>query len=289
MGAVAPIEVELRDRCPRADEERRVGQSEVARGMMGDELRLVVAALARPVLVDGYMGDEVRPDSGRRPPSCDRLAERLAEPLLPAVLDGVERVADHAVEWGAPVELEEGLGQLPGKADRGPRRTRQASIEGRLAVTADRRPFRAATHAGRWQCRVEGAGCRRPHDGEGRHGRIGWSVALTRDVPVSHPALYRVRVILAVLAVLLVSVALIALKVVPVLVGIVLMVAALFGVLAIGQRRDGPRQRGYADPGAKLDAHRGVLPTAVDPQPGDPVRTHLDVDVAGANIDRGDT
>jgi hypothetical protein len=64
-----------------------------------------------------------------------------------------------------------------------------------------------------------------------------------------------------IIGVLVVGLALILLKVVPVLLGIVLIVGGLVAVLAIGDRLDRLRQRGHHDPAGSFDAGRGAVAT----------------------------
>jgi hypothetical protein len=88
-------------------------------------------------------------------------------------------------------------------------------------------------------------------------------------------------VVIAVLAVVTVVVALVLLDVVTLPIGMALVVVALFGVVAIGQRRDRGRQRGMTDGVRRLDARRGVVPTAAEPRSdGFSGLSHWEVDVA---------
>jgi hypothetical protein len=53
--------------------------------------------------MDRDMRDEVGADPDPRPASRHGYTERLGDPLLAAVLDRVQRIADDTVEWRAPI------------------------------------------------------------------------------------------------------------------------------------------------------------------------------------------
>ena len=150
------IEVELGDRGTLAREQRCVWEPQVARGRTGDELRLVVAARPRPGGVDRDMRHELCAHAHPGPAPGDRGPERLGQPLLAAVLDGVERRADGPAERRAPVELEQRGGEVTGQPDRNPGRCLQPAIQRRNARPAQRRPFTATPDALRGQRGVQG-------------------------------------------------------------------------------------------------------------------------------------
>ena len=85
---------------------------------------------------------------------------------------------------------------------------------------------------------------------------------------------------IAILGVLAICLALVMLKLVTIPIAIVLVVAGVFGVVAVGERRDQSRQRGFHDPGRHLDGQRGVLAASPDPQPAEFINVQTDVNVA---------
>ncbi len=92
-------------------------------GRGGDQLGLVVAALAAPRGVDRDRDEDVAAGARASPACGDRLAERTREPALARVLEGVERPPERARERRAPLELEQ-------RVRAGPRRARAASRRG---------------------------------------------------------------------------------------------------------------------------------------------------------------
>jgi hypothetical protein len=84
---------------------------------------------------------------------------------------------------------------------------------------------------------------------------------------------------LVVLAVVAVGLGLILVKAVPVLAGIVLIVGGLVAVLAIGERRDRPRQRGIGHGIDQLDPNRAVLPVGTEPQADQWIRDQVDANI----------
>ena len=85
--------------------------------------------------------------------------------------------------------------------------------------------------------------------------------------------------VLAVLAVLAVGLGLILMKAVPIVLGTILVVVGLVVVLAIGERRDRPRQRSFGDRMSRLDPNRAVLPVGTEPQPDQWIRDQVDVNI----------
>jgi hypothetical protein len=83
-------------------------------GVPADEPRLVVTALAFAVAMDRHVHDHVRPHTDGHPSTGHCPSERFGEPLLSLVLDRVECITHDAVERGAPFELQERLGHIPG-------------------------------------------------------------------------------------------------------------------------------------------------------------------------------
>jgi hypothetical protein len=125
-----------------------VGEREFTGRPSRDQVRLVVAAFAGSVRVDGDVCDEIRADADGCPPASDRSPERIGEALLAAVLDGVQRVTDDPAELGAPLELQERLGQLGGQADRDAACPGEPGVERRSASVADRRALHPAADTG---------------------------------------------------------------------------------------------------------------------------------------------
>ena len=146
--AVGPIKVELGDRRPLPREQRGVPEPELASGRTRRSAPPGRSRACGSVRVDRHMRDEVGADADPSPATRDGRPERVAEPLLPAVLDGVERGADRAAERGAPVELEERRRQVARQPDRDARGCSRRAIQRRAACRAERRPLAAATDAG---------------------------------------------------------------------------------------------------------------------------------------------
>ena len=85
--------------------------------------------------------------------------------------------------------------------------------------------------------------------------------------------------VLAILAVMVVGLGLILIKAVSILVGIVLIIAGLVAVLAIGDRRDRPRQRGIGEAASRLDPNRAVIPVGTEPQADQGIRDQVDANI----------
>jgi len=85
---------------------------------------------------------------------------------------------------------------------------------------------------------------------------------------------------MAILGVLAVGLALVLLKIVTIPIAAGLVVAGMFGVVAVGERRDRSRQRGVRDPGRHLDAQRGLLGASPDPQPPEFLNVQTDINLA---------
>jgi hypothetical protein len=83
------------------------------------------------------------------------------------------------------------------------------------------------------------------------------------------------------LAVVVVVLALMVLDVVSIPLGVALLVAGIFAVVAVGQRRDRSRHRGFGDVSGRLDPNRGVVPMSSEPQsdPAIAIRTQIDANV----------
>ena len=109
-----------------------------------DEGRLVVAAPAFALGVDGDRDDERRARPDPRPAPRDGAPERLGQPPLARVLQVVERGPDRPGERRAPLELEERRRDVGRKADRRPAGQREPGVEGRQARGAQRRALAAA-------------------------------------------------------------------------------------------------------------------------------------------------
>ena len=146
---------------------------------VGDQRRLVVAALAPPSLVDRDRDDDRAADAGDAPACRDRLAERLREAPLPGVLQRMEGPAHDAGERRAPLELEQRLRRALGKPERRPGRQRHAGTDPRQAAGADRRALRTAARTARRQREIQQAPDRGPR---GRHGGRASRAPLTRDL-----------------------------------------------------------------------------------------------------------
>ena len=159
-----------RDRTGRSSTAARsrrgaIGSPRASAATAGDQLRLVVAASARPLRVDGN-----RHERGRHRPRHAASARATASPSgrgearLAAVFQLVERAPDDPAERRAPLELEERRRQLRRQADRNPRRPAPAARRAPAGTVADRRRPRGRSPGRR-------AGNARSSSATGRRGR----------------------------------------------------------------------------------------------------------------------
>ena len=147
---------------------RRNGRPSSDAATAAIERRLVVAAPALTIDVDGDRHHEVGPDADPSPASRDGLAERLGEPPLAAVLQVVEGGPNRTGERGAPLQLQERRRDVRGQADRRSGRQPEPRVDRGQARLAQRPTFASAAGTRRRESEIERAGDETPQAGHGR-------------------------------------------------------------------------------------------------------------------------
>jgi hypothetical protein len=164
-GSFGSVEIELRRRGTRSLKDRRDGESQLAAGDDGDELRLVVAAAPQSIGVDRDGNQSVAAGAGKTPAAGDGTTQRLRQALLAGVLQLVQRRTDDADEGRTPLELEQVRRHLRREPDRNAGRQLESGVEGREARRAQRGAFAATPGAARREGEIEDAAEQRGHGG----------------------------------------------------------------------------------------------------------------------------
>lgn len=151
------VERELAGGRPPPAERCHDGQAEFRGDDPGDQLCLVVAALAPSVAMNGYGDQEFTATPGPPPASRHELPERPGQALFAAVLEGVDRPAQQRVVRRHPLHLDERWRQLAGDADRDAGLPLDVRGEAREAAPADRFAFGATARADCGEREVQGS------------------------------------------------------------------------------------------------------------------------------------
>ena len=155
---VLSAELELGGRRSLAFDRPQARQPELRSRDLGDQRRLVVAAMPFPLGMHRDGNDQRGTDTHPMPPPSDRQPERSRQPSFAAVFQVVQGGTDWPGEWCAPLDLEEWGGEIDRHTNRDASWQVQASIKGTCAPPAQRLALAAAARARTRQREIERPG-----------------------------------------------------------------------------------------------------------------------------------